>query len=44
MVSPLDFQGKGEFSMEFQHYQPVLPTLQQELITQYQQERARRNK
>jgi elongation factor G len=37
-------QGKGEFSMEFQHYLPVLPTLQQELITQYQQERAKRNK
>ena len=30
--------------MEFQQYQPVLPAQQQELITQYQRERAKRNK
>lgn len=37
-------QGKGEFSMEFHHYQPVLPTLQQKLISLHHKERAKRNK
>lgn len=32
------FQGKGEFSMEYCKYEPVLPQLQADLIKQYQTE------
>lgn len=31
-------QGKGEFSMEYCKYEPVLPQLQADLIKQYQTE------
>jgi elongation factor G len=31
-------QGKGEFSMEFSHYQPVMPQLQKELVAKYEKE------
>lgn len=30
-------QGKGEFSMEFQHYQPVPKSVQEEIIKEYQE-------
>jgi len=31
-------QGKGEFSMEFSHYQPVMPQLQRELVAKHEKE------
>ena len=37
-------QGKGEFSMEFSHYNPASPQLQKELIAKYQKAQADRNK
>ena len=33
-------QGKGEFSMEFAHYAPVMPNLQKELIDEYRKSRS----
>jgi translation elongation factor EF-G len=32
-------QGKGEFSMEYDHYQPILPQLQQQMAKDYEEER-----
>jgi elongation factor G len=37
-------QGKGEFSMEFSHYNPAPPQLQRELEAKYQKLQADRNK
>ncbi|KAF2814907.1 translation elongation factor G [Mytilinidion resinicola] len=37
-------QGKGEFSMEFSHYNPAPPQLQRELITKYEKAQKERNK
>ena len=37
-------QGKGEFSMEFSHYDPASPMLQKELVAKYAKEQADRNK
>ena len=37
-------QGKGEFSMEFSHYEKAPPQLQKELIAKYQKAQAERNK
>ena len=37
-------QGKGEFSMEYSRYQPVLPQFQQEMIKDYEQERLAKQK
>ncbi|KAF2437147.1 elongation factor G, mitochondrial [Tothia fuscella] len=37
-------QGKGEFSMEFSHYNPAPPQLQKELEAKYAKQQAARNK
>jgi len=37
-------QGKGEFSMEFSHYEPVLPMLQKELVMKYEKEQREKQK
>lgn len=37
-------QGKGEFSMEFSHYNPAPMQLQKELIAKYEKAQAERNK
>lgn len=37
-------QGKGEFSMEFSHYNPAPPQLQRELVAKYEKYQADRNK
>lgn len=37
-------QGKGEFSMEFSHYEPVLPMLQKELVAKYEKEQREKQK
>jgi elongation factor G len=37
-------QGKGEFSMEFSHYNPAPPQLQRELIQKYEKAQKERNK
>ncbi|KAJ9643953.1 Elongation factor G, mitochondrial [Coniosporium apollinis] len=37
-------QGKGEFSMEFSHYNPAPPQLQRELVAKYEKAQADRNK
>jgi elongation factor G len=34
-------QGKGEFTMEYTKYQPVMPQLQAQMIKDYQTERAK---
>lgn len=37
-------QGKGEFTMEYHHYQPVVPQLQQEMVSSYEEERLKKAK
>jgi len=37
-------EGKGEFTMEYSHYEPVLRDLQNSLVAAYQEERLKRNK
>ena len=37
-------QGKGEFTMEFAHYETVQPNLQTELIANYRKEQGRKSK
>ncbi|KAI9656349.1 MAG: Elongation factor G, mitochondrial [Bathelium mastoideum] len=37
-------QGKGEYTMEFSHYAPVLPQTQKELIAKHQKEMAEKHK
>jgi len=37
-------QGKGEFSMEFSHYQPVMPQLQRELVAKHEKEQREKQK
>lgn len=37
-------QGKGEFTMEFSHYERAPPQLQRELVQKYQKQQAERNK
>ncbi|OCK83467.1 translation elongation factor G [Lepidopterella palustris CBS 459.81] len=37
-------QGKGEFSMEFSHYNPAPPQLQRELVAKYEKAQKERNK
>lgn len=37
-------QGKGEFSMEFSHYEPVLPMLQKELVMKFEKEQREKQK
>ncbi len=37
-------QGKGEYTMEYHHYQPTLPQYQQEMVQQYQEERLKKAK
>ncbi|KAI9703413.1 MAG: Elongation factor G, mitochondrial [Bogoriella megaspora] len=37
-------QGKGEYTMEFSHYSPVMPQTQRELIAKHEKERAAKNK
>ena len=39
-----DLQGKGEFTMEFKRYHPVLPSLQQEMVANYQLQRSKKDK
>lgn len=37
-------QGKGEFSMTYKQHMPVLPNIQEQLIKEYQEKQAARNK
>lgn len=44
LVCVCSMQGKGEFSMEYHHYQPVLPQNQAEMIEIYEKERLKKSK